>query len=155
MLDNLTYFYRSSLQHTAMSISETLHTKDAHEYEALSMSQMMQPSVRYPFRPPNSIATLFERTRVQTCRGLRIVGCLIPELGAHVMFKLINKSGKELGECVVSLTHLMVLDHKKQHRCEISQIPITSGGKETGEARGTFTLTYLASVSEESRMSIT
>ena len=82
------------------------------------------------------------------------MGCVVPELGAHVMLKLINKAGHELGECVVSLTHLMVLDHKKQHRCEMSQIPVTSGGRELGQARGTFTLTYLASVSEESRGSV-
>ena len=82
------------------------------------------------------------------------MGCVVPELGAHAMLKLVNRSGVILGECVISLTHLMVLDHKKQHRCEMSEIPVTSGGRELGEARGYFTLTYLASVSEESRRSI-
>jgi hypothetical protein len=138
----------SSLKETAMSVSETLHTQDAHDFEPMHKSHVMQPSVRFPFRAPQSIRTLFKGS-TQICRGLRVVGCVIPELGAHVMLKLLTGSGTELGECVVSLSKLVILDAKKQHRCEVRQIPVTSGSKEVGEASGTFTLTYLASVSEE------
>ena len=136
-------------------MSASLHTRDAHEFEAVpGDSHIMQPSVTFPFRAPHSISTLFQEDHTQKCRNLRVVGCVIPELGAHAMLKLVSKAGRELGECVVSLTHLMVLDQKKQHRCEMSHIPVTSGGRELGEARGFFTLTYLASVSEEARGSI-
>jgi hypothetical protein len=110
--------------------------------------RVMQPSVRFPFRAPHSIRTLFKGS-TQMCRGLRVVGCVIPELGAHVLIKLLSASGAELGECVVSLSHLVRLDAKKQHRCEVSKIPVTSGSKEVGEAKGIFTLTFLASVTEE------
>lgn len=131
-----------------MSVSETLHTHDAHDFEPMHKSHVMQPSVRFPFRAPHSIRTLFKGS-TQMCRGLRVVGCVIPELGAHVLIKLLSASGVELGECVVSLSHLVRLDAKKQHRCEVSKIPVTSGSKEVGEAKGIFTLTFLASVTEE------
>ena len=36
-----------------------------------------------------------------------MTGCASPELGAHVLVKLMNRSGYELGSAVVSLTHLL------------------------------------------------
>lgn len=38
------------------------------------------------------------------------------------MFKLLNAADRELGQCVVSLSHLVVLDRKKPHTSKISMV---------------------------------
>ena len=45
----------------------------------------------------------------------KVKGCASPELGAHVLLKFTNKSGYDLGTCVVCLSHLINKDPHTFH----------------------------------------
>eukprot|EP01035_Chromulina_nebulosa_P017241 gene17241-22768_t len=71
----------------------------------------------------------------QSTNDMKVSGVISPELGAHVLLKFTNKSGYDLGEAVISLSHLIT--------SEPSMINISSGGQRRGEANATFALRYL------------
>ena len=84
--------------------------------------------------------------------GLRMVGALVPSLGAHVVIKFHHDFvGEErIGECIVSLSHLL-----QRHKLDgpvneaasepvfIKDIPVSNGGLLLGKASGYFLLTFL------------
>lgn len=55
-----------------------------------------------------------------------MTGCASPELGAHVLLKLMNRSGYELGSAVVSLTHLL---HTSTEEVRATVFPSVSASK--------------------------
>ena len=42
------------------------------------------------------------------------------------MFKLLNAADRELGQCVVCLSHLVALDQKKAHTSKISMVRLVA-----------------------------
>lgn len=55
-----------------------------------------------------ALAALSSEIAPQPCVDIRVVGCAIPQLGAHVLLKFYNQKGDDLGQCCVSLSGLMV-----------------------------------------------
>lgn len=100
----------------------------------------------------------------------RMVGCINPCMGAHVVVKFLHGNSEEdkLGECCISLTHLMeksairsvdaVLRGASRTVTEtdvnsplvdIDDIPVTLGGLFCGSARGKFALRFLGAAERE------
>jgi hypothetical protein len=52
----------------------------------------------------------------------KVTGCASPELGAHVLVKLMNRSGYELGSAVVSLTHLLHKNTDEVHATQFNNV---------------------------------
>jgi hypothetical protein len=98
---------------------------------------------------------------VHQCTGVKVRGCVIPALGAHVLIKFQGSkttSNVCYGSCVVSLTQLIDTTKSvcyaggKNEKREYSQtvtlndIPIVDGSVLKGIASGTFSLQLLAVV---------
>ena len=105
-----------------------------------------------------------------TRKRQRMVGCINPCMGAHVVVKFLHGNSEEdkLGECCISLTHLMeksairsvdaVLRGSSRTvtetdinspLVEIDDIPVTMGGLFCGTARGKFALRFLGAAERE------
>ena len=94
--------------------------------------------------------------------GLRMVGALVPALGAHVIIKFHHdfSSEEKVGECIVSLSHLLESQGltpealaasggaaggggNEKGPVHIKDIPVSNGGLYLGTASGHFQLTFL------------
>jgi len=123
------------------------------EHLHTSHESIMKPSSSFTWSGsprPSSSNTFMREEGTQDCADFRVIGCLVPELGAHVMIKFVNAAGRNLGECVIALTHLISAPNgKKELSATIKGIPVTLGGQARGTAKGHFTLTFLAQSSLE------
>ena len=96
-----------------------------------------------------------------------MVGALMPAMGAHVVIKFHHDFGgvEKVGECIVSLTHLLKIypfppTSPKTGKAEvemgastkpvhIKDIPVTNSGLHLGSASGSFQLTFLGGCKRE------
>ena len=97
-------------------------------------------------------------------KRLRMVGCMTPCLGAHVVVRFLHSNSDEdkAGECCITLSHLMEKGAARtvdavlrgaprtvaaidvdSPLVEIDDIPVTYGGLFCGTARGKFALRFL------------
>ena len=53
---------------------------------------------------------------------LKVYAAVCPQLGVHVLLKLKNKLGFDLGECVVGVTHL--LDNNRENKNDFEYIEV-------------------------------
>ncbi len=66
--------------------------------------------------------------------NMKLCGVISSELGGHIMLKFVNAFEYDLGECVVSISHLLSNDRKTVLKSSASKVPISSGGQIRGEA---------------------
>ena len=78
-----------------------------------------------------------------TTEPMRVVGCAIPELGAHVLIGLIDDKGVSHGELCVSMTEIIDVKSNSKETAIINDIPVSQGGELRGKASGKFSIALL------------
>ena len=82
-----------------------------------------------------------------SCAPMRLMGCIVPELGTHVLIALANAAGETQGEITISLSHLVDLKSNSSKSAYFGNIPVSRGGELRGKASGKFSLSLLTIVS--------
>ena len=85
-----------------------------------------------------------------SCPPMRMCGCIVPELGTHVIIALVDSQGENHGEFTISLSHLVDLKSNSRKDEEVADIPVSRGGELRGKASGMFSLSLLTILSTES-----
>ena len=88
-----------------------------------------------------------EQSDFITAEPMRVVGCAIPELGAHVLIGLADSDGKLHGDMCISLTEIMTMNDNESHKCFKENIPVSLGGELRGRASANFSIALLTMVS--------
>jgi len=84
-----------------------------------------------------------------SCGPMRVCGCVVPELGTHVIIALVDSKGENHGEFTISLSHLVDLKSNSRKDDEFSDIPVSRGGELRGKASGMFSLSLLTILSTD------
>jgi len=86
---------------------------------------------------------------VISCAPMRVCGCIVPELGTHVVIVLVDAKGDNHGEFTISLSHLVDLKSNSRKDDSFSDIPVSRGGELRGKASGMFSLSLLTILSTD------